>query len=134
MPSINYTDALAIALYTLSLFWLALGITILLERRRQLTLPYYFTQVINLSLTAQHKHRLPPAIVTQEIPQVSVQSQTVPYTAMSRSLFFQEREQSPLQREGTPEQIVIHIEPDGLPTDERRNIQRIIDHLQSISR
>lgn len=33
----------------------------------------------------------------------------------------------------TPEQVVIHIEPDGKLTNEQRDIQRIIQHLKTMS-
>ncbi|MEL6150727.1 MAG: hypothetical protein AAFU54_30735 [Chloroflexota bacterium] len=130
MPSINHIDALVIAIYTLSLFWAVLGVTIFLERKRQVNLPHYFAPAISLSVGVGRKHRLPPRIVTQELRRVRLPAQG-DYPANRRNPLLEHGTATQSQQARHIEQIVIHIEPDGTPSEERQTIQRLIDHLQT---
>lgn len=113
----TYIDALFIALYALSLAWMVVIIAMMLERRRPAPL-------------LLDKSR--PADQTQEVP---VMRAVNLFDVHTSSEAFHVRPSHSWQlpaRAGTPDQVIIHIEPDSSPTPDQRNIQRIIHYLQNM--
>ncbi len=116
----TYIDALFIAVYALSLAWMVVIVAIMLERRRPAPL------LIENNHSADQTQEVP---VMRAVPLFDVQPPANPTEAMR--VRPSNRWQFPA-RAGTPDQVVIHIEPDGTPTPDQRNIQRIIHHLQNM--
>ena len=128
MPVIVYIDALVLGIYAMGLCWVNLCVAIFLTRKHQSTVPHHLLESTYkptrdeappLSGLAHAIGVVPPRIFSDE---VAVANQSEPLA---------DQWQLPVQP-GTPDQVVIHIEPDGLPTEGQKNIRRIIEHLQKM--
>lgn len=126
MLSSVYIDALAFCVTILTMLWGVVSTAIVLERKRQQQHPYDYLPMIYLP-GFRHRRQLPR-------PHKGA-SGAISYTSprlTGAARHMMEVNHIPRQV-GTPDQVTIHIEPDGIPTDEQRNIQRLIQHLQKMS-
>jgi hypothetical protein len=130
MPIIVYIDALILATYAVGLCWVNLSVALLLTRKRQSSLPNhclestYLTSHIDGDAQREGYARaigiIPPQVLLDQ--QHAPPRQAAPIEAEWRL---------PVQA-GSPDQVVIHIEPDGVQTEGQRTIQRIIEHLRKM--
>jgi hypothetical protein len=125
-----YADSLTITTYILSLLWGVVSVAIVLANRRRRRLPFYYSAVLGVrprkaqtkpgahaethTLGTSASHPKPVATIAKPVHQAIPADWRLPVQS------------------ATPDQVVIHIEPDGNPTAEQRNIQRIIRHLQTM--
>lgn len=125
-----YADSLTITTYILSLLWGVVSAAIVLANRRRRRLPFYYSAVLGIR---PRNHKAKPG-AHAETPQLLPPTPTETLEApAARSLPLVAPEAWPLPIQATSaDQVVIHIEPDGNPTAEQRNIQRIIRHLQTM--
>jgi hypothetical protein len=133
-----YIDALALAVYSLSLAWFVIFTAMVLEYRRQRIIPYYtIMTVVRTSRQQDDERNSPPP--AQKIRALNYVDGTItsevkfikPEASYTQPALPNEWRLQP--QNGKPEQIVIHIEPDGNPSQDQINIQRIINHLKQSS-
>lgn len=131
-----YADALLILTYVLALCWVVVILTILLVRKRWQMLPaYYFPILGTTELIPKRSNRALSAKQTPKPvqPLFGKQGATLPLIALEHAIKpdLPAEWRLPVQ-EGTPDQLVIHIEPDGTPTEAQLNIQKLIRHFQTM--
>ncbi len=125
-----YADSLTITTYILSLLWGVVSAAIVLANRRRRRLPFYYSGV--LGMRPRNLRTKPGAHAESQLLSASeVQFQVAPINAKPVQQAIPDDWRLPV-RPANSEQVVIHIEPDGSPTAEQRNIQRIIRHLQTM--
>jgi hypothetical protein len=134
-----YTDVLLIMNYILLLFWMVTAAVVVMVRRRRRNRPHYHFPAIGIVRPA------PPAepirITTDNYMQSFQRVAQLPDIASVKASIAQ---QTPVRTSTLPmpdvqfnpqsltdDQIVIHIEPDGIPTQAQVNIRRIIKHLEA---
>ena len=130
-----YHDALIISTYILILLWVVIVLAAVLIRKRRNNLPYYYTPTIGYTTDASQSeaYHPPVRIIRHTDSQVPL---NVRETSESTTIAESHNDDVPVEwiksgQNSATEQIVIHIEPDGAPTEDQRAIQRIIKHLQS---
>jgi hypothetical protein len=119
MLSSSYVDVLAFSVYILLLLWGVVGAAMWVARKRQHRLPYEYVPVVYLPSRprrAARRRKRATGVMCYLPMSVSV-------SAAGKRI---------ARRGNSSEQAVIHIEPDGVPTESQRNIQRLIQHLQKM--
>lgn len=126
-----YADSLTITTYILSLLWGVVSATVILANRRRRRLPFYYSGVLGAR---------PRRVSTKPGAHAEIHRLSNSIAQPLSSLSPQATAQRPIpdawrlpMQAATPEQVVIHIEPDGKLTNEQRDIQRIIQHLKTMS-
>lgn len=129
MTSSIYTDALLIITYIFSQLWLVLVSTLILVRQRERKLPYYCLPTLGLSKHYTETTSKPVAV--QSLIRPLLIQEALP---VYKSAILTPNDTQPHIVHTMPlDQLTIHIEPDGTPTTEQQNIQRIIKHLKDMS-
>jgi hypothetical protein len=127
-----YADSFYISTYILGLAWVVMSLSVVLVNKRRRNLPFYYTPVVGWRPgNPDDPETLLGAESYMESFRPVAERETLTVAPDLMPDIPAEWKLQPQKAE--PDQIVIHIEPDGAPTSQQRNIQRIIDHLKSTS-
>lgn len=110
-----HADMLFIVVFVLALLLLVASLVTIFTVLRRARHPYNAHPVLEANLWASlHAPRTPPPPAPRSIPAVSA----LPPPRLKPTI--------------TTDTITIHIEPDGMPTNEQENIRRLIKHLEKM--